>query len=534
MRTSFICILCAAIICAPLYAKDRKITINPTISYQRIDNFTAADAWSGNFVGKYWAEKEKSQIAEWLFSQECDEKGNPKGIGLSLWRVNTGAGTWEQTPCDIQPLQRRAESFKTTDGLHYDWGKCAGQIYFMRKAKKLGCNNFLLFSNSPLVQYTLNGKGYSDTNRAANIRPECYDLYGDYLATVADHLQQEGLHISYISPINEPQVDWIRPTQEGSPWKKSEMKKMFVALDKAMSTRPSLANVKIAVGECASVPVVYQETAAITKQFGQKQDAPHNIARSFFDKNSPHYIGNLKHVPNMICGHSYHNHMKNANMLDVRSKVKGVCDSLGIAYQQTEWCLLPYSTQDLRKADGFTSDWEPGNYGDIQVALLMGRLIHTDLVHAGAEAWGYWKGMELNGNHALVALHAKDGNIFNGGTVSANKILWALGNYSRFVRPGYQRISTKGADDLNNVAASAFRSPDEKRIVLVLVNSGHETEDLELNLPSKYRRRISSTSVYCTDETRDLALTNQWAEYRKRISVAPRSLTTIVLEMKVS
>lgn len=59
-------------------------TINPDITFQTIDNFTASDAWSGNFVGKYWGKDQKEQIARWLFSHETDEAGNPKGIALSM------------------------------------------------------------------------------------------------------------------------------------------------------------------------------------------------------------------------------------------------------------------------------------------------------------------------------------------------------------------------------------------------------------------------------------------------------------------
>lgn len=144
--------LCAWLSIGVMSATGRIVKVDPTQVFQTMDHFTASDAWSGALVGRYWAEPERKQIAEWLFSQEMDTAGHPKGIGLSLWRVNTGAGTWEQSDCDIQPLQRRVESFKTTDGQHYDWGKCAGQHYFMEQAKALGCNSFLLFSNSPLVQ----------------------------------------------------------------------------------------------------------------------------------------------------------------------------------------------------------------------------------------------------------------------------------------------------------------------------------------------------------------------------------------------
>jgi hypothetical protein len=91
----------------PAFSQIREIRVDPSEAWQSIENFTASDAWSGNFVGKYWDEKQKGQIAEWLFSQQYDSSGNPEGIGLSMWRVNLGAGTLEQDYPDILPFQRR-------------------------------------------------------------------------------------------------------------------------------------------------------------------------------------------------------------------------------------------------------------------------------------------------------------------------------------------------------------------------------------------------------------------------------------------
>lgn len=209
----FFCVL--LYIASPAFSQIREIRIDPSETYQTIENFTASDAWSGNFVGKYWDEKQKGQIAEWLFSQQYDVSGNPKGIGLSMWRVNLGAGTLEQDSADIVPFQRRAESFRTKDGKSYDWEKCAGQQYFMQKAAEHGCNNFLLFSNSPLVQYTRNGKGWSSSDKEANIQPDCYSKYASYMTDVAAYFtEKKGLHIAYISPINEPQVNGTLPVRK--------------------------------------------------------------------------------------------------------------------------------------------------------------------------------------------------------------------------------------------------------------------------------------------------------------------------------
>ncbi len=150
-------------------AQVKQLKVNPLETFQTIDHFTASDAWSGNFVGQYWDTAQKEQVAKWLFSRETGLTGSPEGIGLSLWRVNLGAGTLEQDSADIIPYQRRAESFLTKDGKSYDWAKCAGQQYFMQKAASYGCNDFLLFSNSPPVQYTKNGKGWSAATGSANI-----------------------------------------------------------------------------------------------------------------------------------------------------------------------------------------------------------------------------------------------------------------------------------------------------------------------------------------------------------------------------
>mgnify|MGYP004422595831 CR=1 FL=1 len=67
---------------------------------QTMDYFGASDAWSMQFIG-LWPQEKQNQIADWLFSMENDENGKPKGIGLSLWRFNVGAGSTEQVPENV-------------------------------------------------------------------------------------------------------------------------------------------------------------------------------------------------------------------------------------------------------------------------------------------------------------------------------------------------------------------------------------------------------------------------------------------------
>ena len=69
----------------------------------------------------------------------------------------------------ISNVSRRAESY-LNDDLTLDWTRCEGQRYFMEQAKELGCDQFVLFSNTPPVQYTKNGKGFSSEGNKSNLK----------------------------------------------------------------------------------------------------------------------------------------------------------------------------------------------------------------------------------------------------------------------------------------------------------------------------------------------------------------------------
>lgn len=525
MKTLYIIAL--SILLPLCMSAQQKIVINPETRHQTIEFFGAADAWSGNFVGKYWDDNRKKEIADYLFSQEYDASGNPVGIGLSIWRVNLGAGTLEQPGADIYPYQRRAESYMTLDGKGYDWGKCSGHEYFMQAAKERGCNQFILFSNSPLVQYTINGKGYSPYDNRANLREECYDDYAKYLVDVTEHLMEKGYNIPYISPINEPQVDWIRTAQEGTPWRNGEMFRMTKALDEELSRSSRFDNTRIFIAESARFMVLYEFRPSLLKRFDNDTlECPGKQLCRFFDRSSPYYVGGLKHMDMEFTAHPYHNHFSSEEMREVHRLAKKEIDKYGIDFHSSEWCLLPTPKQ----YEGITEDWGKGNHGDIQASLMMARIIHSDFVDTEAVSWCYWKGMELNGNHALVALHATDGDIHKGGYASANKMLWTLGNFSRFIRPGYTRVSLDGADDINTLAGTAFISPEGDSLVAVFVNSSFEDIQVDLSLPKSWKKKVSSVTSYRTDSRHDLAKTITGSGCSH--TIAARGVTTIVFECR--
>ena len=96
------------------------------IKRQTIDNFGANDAWAMQKIGA-WSETNKNRIADLLFSTN-------KGIGLSLWRFNLGAGINRET---IYNDWRTVETFEIAEG-KYDWTRQANERWFLRAATERG------------------------------------------------------------------------------------------------------------------------------------------------------------------------------------------------------------------------------------------------------------------------------------------------------------------------------------------------------------------------------------------------------------
>ncbi|MDR1682274.1 MAG: T9SS type A sorting domain-containing protein [Candidatus Symbiothrix sp.] len=499
------------------------ITIDAGTQYQTIESFAASDCWLGQYVGKYWQSDPKNTIAKYLFSRNYKSDGSPEGIGLSMWRVNLGAGSIEQGDnSGIEDISRRAECFLNTSG-NYDWTKQAGQQFFMQKAKEYGCENFVLFSNSPLVNWTINGKAYSNGDGNANLQSDKYDDFADYLATVAEHFIDEGYNISHISPVNEPQWDWKDGGQEGSPWQSSEIKKLVVELNNSIQNKG--INSKILITEAADWKYVY----------GQGNKRAGNQINEFFNPSSANYVGNLPAVAPVIGGHSYWTETTNSTLTTVRQTVKTYAQNQGIGVYQTEWSLLSET------GEGFPGTENDFSYMD--VALYMAKVIHADLSIANAASWSYWTALgqeRWSHKNRFLLLSLSPNNpyqdISTSSTVADRATLWALGNYSFFIRPGYKRIQLNGANDLASLMASAYIAPDYSQIVAVYVNMSSETKKVQTTFANLDNYTPMTNKVYITSSSYNLkkygsSSTESYTEDRE-LSIPARSVTTIVYELQ--
>lgn len=464
------------------------IVIDLEHRYQTMEGFGASDAWNGDFVGRHFSEDEKLRAARWLFSDQFNASGDPEGIGLSKWRFYLGAGSAEQGVGSlISNPTRRGSSFLDSDGKTWDWSRAAGQRWFLQQAVEHGVENLLAFSISPHVSQTRNGLARStDSELVSNMDPDNVETYADYLTQTLVHFRDQfGISFRYISPVNETQYRWNTDKQEGSSFTNEEV--AHIVRDLARSLCNANLETWILIPESAD-----WEYLSMVKDSSEHS----NQIADFFDPDSANYVGGLKRVPYAAAGHSYWLNRTLEETVSVREKVAARAKEYGVSLHQSEYSLIE---KRLLEFDPPETHWE--------IALYIARIIQSDLRFANVVSWSFWTAFEQDiwgtkNRYQLIRVDARDPeDLTKGGTLSPEKTLWALGQFSFFVRPGYLRVLLTGADDLNELLATAFLSPDERKIVIVAVNSSSRTVCRKLEVSGK---DVSKWQAYISDEFRRL------------------------------
>jgi O-glycosyl hydrolase len=478
---------------------DVRIDIRKT--YQTIENFGASDAWSCQFVGQ-WPDHARNAIADWLFSMDTLANGNPKGIGLSLWRFNIGAGSAQQGDSSgIKDEWRRAESFVEKDK-QYNWNRQQGQLWFVKAAKQRSVQQFLLFYNSPPALFTTNGRAYASKGQC-NISSSRFDAFADYTVDVLKAIKRlTGMMPDYISPVNEPQWDWSDGGQEGCPYTNKEISGVVKAFNAALMK--NRLPTKIIIPESGNHTYVVEE--------GDKPGRGNQVM-AFFHPSSPSYIGNLTQVAKTVASHSYFTSSPFSYAISLR---KRIADSIaavkGLNFWQSEYCILGDNKGEIN-----------GSRRDLgmKAALYIAKCMYADLAGANATAWQWWL--------AISPYQYKDGLIYidknkTGGNYYDSKMLWAFGNYSRFIRPGMKRVDVQ-APATEQVLVSAYKDENKKKLVVVVVNGSAEEQALTVN--DINGTLISSNNRWVTHTTSELANLQKQVLLSNRVHILPHSVVTI-------
>ena len=487
---------------------DLSITVDISRTGQTISGFGASDCWSAQYVGN-WPIDIRNKIADLLFDTHLDEENNPVGIGLSIWRMNLGAGSSRQG--NIYDHWRQADNFYNNNFTGYDWGRCVGQRNFIQMARARGVEHFIAFCNSPPISMTKNGNafcdpGVGDTNLASDKRDE----FAVYLSDVIEHFEDyEDITFQAVSPVNEPEWDWNENSshpgyswQEGCRYSNKEIMELVKVISSEFINRGLDTKIEI----CESGEIVYQY---------QNGSFEGNHISQFFDTLSSNYIGDT--LSGEICGHSYWSDSPLSGLVYKRQILSAELDKYNLEYNMTEYCIL--------------GDYGSGRDLGIDPALHIARTIHYDLTVANVKSWQWWT--------AISPYDYKDGLVYcdkndNGGNYYESKMLWAMGNFSRFIRPGMKRIEIQRSDNASptytqeDLMISGFYHSQAGSVVSVFVNRAYEDRLVKIdyrNLPSG--KEINCIIPYVTSENDNLRAYRR-LEPGDVIAIPSRAIVTLV------
>ncbi len=445
--------------------------------YQTFNGFGASSCWWSQYVGGWDNVDEESglpvreKIAKLLYSRE-------DGIGLSIYRYNVGAGSADTGTGNISDPHRRAESFLTEDG-SYHWEKDANAVWFMKKCVEEGAEQVIFFCNSPQVSMTRNGLAHMDEGSTDNLDPEQYEDFATYVFDVAEHFSGEGIPVTAISPINEPQWEWVSG-QEGCHYTPEALVAVLKTFLQELRERG------------------LEETYEITAPEGGewKSSTENYIDAMMADEELASYF-------TVIDGHSYWSD-KATKMLFMQWLEKHHPE-LKIA--MSEWC-------EMVNGRDYTMD----------SAFNLADQIWEDLTILNAVSWQYWVAV-ADGDY-------RDGLIYvnvSAKTFEPNRRLWAMGNYSKFIRPGYERVEiedeSNGNSVLKPVAFSGVNTQGEKELVCVFINRG-EKERIAIQGENEY----STYEIYTTSQEQDLVQTaSGTTEEANGFEIPGESVVTVVL-----
>jgi glucuronoarabinoxylan endo-1,4-beta-xylanase len=106
----------------------------------------------------------------------------------------------------------------------------------------------------------------------------------------------------------------------------------------------------------------------------------------------------------------------------------------------------------------------------IASALPMATTMHNDLTKPNVNAWHIWWVYNASGN---------GGCLYDTTTNVWTKRLWVMGNFARYVRPGFRRVATSGTLP-SGVLLSAYTNPVDGTVSIVAINSGTGAANVSL------------------------------------------------------
>ncbi|AEF81937.1 Ig-like domain-containing protein [Leadbettera azotonutricia] len=479
---------------AATYTNDNgTMTVNYNDGRQIIDGFGGSNAWKNDVDKEHY-----NEVIEKLYSKT-------NGIGLTILRNRIPFR--ERYPEDNGPnepndnfIQVNGEGkgnrtyrydldwngTKTFDlnwAGSYDLAATKATIDLIKNLPNGPGSDFTIMStpwtppNNNDTQWKSGYSSNSTPDRKGSLKPAFYNDYADLLADYVKNFESEmGWPLSVLSIQNES--NWAAD-YESCVWTGDQIKNFLITLGQ----RFYLKDVQKNLGVMAAENMNFTEDL-ITQTLGDTQ---------------------AKSVLNYVGVHQYE---ADSTPTNLGAEKLTQTSAAGKRIWQTEMGQTNKGGQI------------PVGTG-INNALVYARMIHYDFTVAEANAWLYWWLWSYNNTESDHIIS------FNNSGVTLTKRYYAVGHFSKFIRPGYQRIGST-ASTAANVFTTAYKNPNGKEIVLVLINSGNSAANINVTLQNS---RFVALNAYRTSASEDLSPVNPPAAGSASISgysLPGSSITTLV------
>lgn len=167
-------------------------------------------------------------------------------------------------------------------------------------------------------------------------------------------------------------------------------------------------------------------------------------------------------------------------------------------------------------------EWQRGD--DIVNGIFWAKNIHDYISAMEVSAYIYFWGTSIypNGGN-LIAIDMETGEI------KVPKRLYTFGNYARYVRPGYQRVTVYGTDTETHV--DAFLSPAKDELVMVTTNPLDREATFYVDLPGMEVKDIRAVRTSATEDLAEITPAELDDKGRMKETLPPMSVTTWIVKL---
>jgi len=447
-----------------------------SLDLQRIDGFGIAEPWRASVIhGALGLTPEhQREVLDLFFSRD-------RGAGLSILRLGV------ETDSSIQPTDPGGPSATP----HYVWdGQDGGQVWLAKEAQGYGLKRFLAApwsgpaymktNNSTSNGGTLCGlpgticEGTVRTDQGpttTSVGDDWRQAYANFLVQWIKFYQQEGIQITDLSMQNEPNFTATYASMRFTPAQ---------AIDFIKVLKPTIQAAGLPVHLACCDATGWSPQASYTSAIEADPQA-----KELVDTHSGHQYGSPARTP-----------LKTSKTV-----------------WMTEWGL-----------DGNTWNeaWDRGGSSASSDAIVLANDISDNLTLANVNAYVYWYGASLGATRGFIQIDNP------GPDYHVSKRLWAMGAFSRYIRPGASRVQATVTG--SNLKITAFRNVDGSRVINI-INNGTTATHKDLTIDPATAGAGFALRSYLTDETHSLSevAVAQLNGQTLSVDLAPRSLTTIVL-----